>query len=252
MSCLEIISKKYQTRKGPPYHAKDCKGKLRKGNDGRFYISLADKNGVYKWVPRTSKSRNPIHRSNKPMIRRAKSYTIIDNGGRPFVVDVYPSHVEIYLQKYQDDLEKWIKIRDKKVLETQYKKIFIGDNDLRLSDGTAPKGMFPGNSVLIKTGNGKYIYVGDGIYSFDTRNKEEILKYYSPVGNSAVPYPYAIGKDYTYFLLDKETLPNELLNLKEDAYPQFYGHTIKDKDFFKEIEGSKRKFRTKRIHKRGI
>ena len=30
MACVEVKTKKYQTRKGPPYHAKDCKGLVKK------------------------------------------------------------------------------------------------------------------------------------------------------------------------------------------------------------------------------
>ena len=52
MSCIEVTTKKYQTRKGPPYHAKDCKGQTKKGNDGKEYISATDKRGIYKWVPK--------------------------------------------------------------------------------------------------------------------------------------------------------------------------------------------------------
>jgi cell fate (sporulation/competence/biofilm development) regulator YmcA (YheA/YmcA/DUF963 family) len=37
------------TRNSPPEHAKDFKNKIRKGNDKQRYISLPDKNGIYKW-----------------------------------------------------------------------------------------------------------------------------------------------------------------------------------------------------------
>jgi hypothetical protein len=248
MTCTEIKTKKYQTRKGPPYHAKDCKGLTKKGNDRKDYISAVDKRGIYKWVP---KDKGPRTTKKKGV----KTYTMLDNGSDPFVADVSSSHIEIYRQTFKDNggVEEYI--RDKKVLDTPYKKLFIGDNDLRLTmkeSGAAPKGMYPGNSILIQTGKGKYIYAGHEIYSFETRDNEEIKAYYSPVGNSAVPYPYAIGEKNTYFMLDKETIPNELLNLREDAYPQFYGHTIKNEELKKKIESSKKKFKSKMIHKRHI
>jgi hypothetical protein len=244
MPCIEIKTKKYQTRKGPPYHAKDCKGQIKKGNDGKEYISASDRRGIYKWVIKSAR----VTLKKKGV----KTYTMLDNGSEPFVADVSPSRIEIYKQIYKDDdgVEEYV--RDKKVLDTQYKKIFIGDNDLKPEYGIAPKGMYPGNSILIQTRPGKYIYSGHEIYSLETKDGEEIKKYYSPVGNSHVPYPYAVGENYTYFMLDKETVPNELLNLKEDAYGQFYGHTIKDEDLKKKIESSKKKFKTKIIHKRNI
>lgn len=181
-----------------------------------------------------------------------KTYTMLDNGGNPFVADVSSSKVEIYRQTFRDDGGVELYKRDKKVVDTPYKKIFIGDNDLRLKDGEAPKGMYPGNSILICVGPGKYIYSGHEIYSLETKDGEEIKAYYSPVGNSAVPYPYAVGEKYTYFMLDKETVPNELLDLKKDTYAQFYGHTINEEELKKKIESSKKKFKTKMIHKRYI
>ena len=54
MSCIKIKTSKYQTRKGPPYHAKDCKGLVKKGNDKKDYISKPDKKGIYKWVLKKS------------------------------------------------------------------------------------------------------------------------------------------------------------------------------------------------------
>lgn len=244
MSCIEVTTKKYQTRKGPPYHAKDCKGLTKKGNDGKEYISATDKKGVYKWVPKERGARVTLKKKG------VKTYTMLDNGSEPFAADVSPSRVEVYRQLYKDDggVEEYL--RDKKIVDTPYKKIFIGDNDLRLKDGVAPKGMYPGNSILICTGKGKYIYVGDQIYSLETKDGEDIKEYYSYVGNSAVPYPYAVGTNYTYFMLDRQSVPNELLDLKEDAYGQFYGHTVKDEELQNKIESSKKKFQTKQIHKR--
>ena len=246
MSCKEIKTKKYQTRKGPPYHAKDCKGLIKKGNDGKEYVSAVDSKKIYKWVPKERGSRVTLKKKG------VKTYTILDNGSEPFVVDVSPSRVEVYRQTFKEDggVEEYV--RDKKVVDTSYKKIFIGDNDLRLKDGPAPKGMYPGNSILICVGPGKYIYIGDQIYSFETVSGEDIKEYYSYVGNSAVPYPYAVGENYTYFMLDRETVPNELLDLKKDAYGQFYGWIIKDENLKKNIESSKKKFKTKQIHKRHI
>lgn len=249
MVCIEIKTKKYQTRKGPPYHAKDCKGLIKKGNDGKEYVSAVDSRGIYKWVPKENGSRSTLKKKG------VKTYTMLDNGSNPFVADVSPSQIEIYRQTFKENGGVESYIRDKKVVNTPYKKLFIGDNDLRLTmkeSGAAPKGMYPGNSILIQIGDGKYIFAGHEIYSFETRDGEEIKAYYSPVGNSAVPYPYAVGEKYTYFMLDKETIPNELLDLKKDAYPQFYGHTIKDEELKKKIETSKKKFKSKQIHKRHL
>ena len=59
MPCSEVKAAKYQTRKSPPFHAKDCKNLTKKGKDGE-YVSKPDAKGVYKWV---KKSANKVNRS---------------------------------------------------------------------------------------------------------------------------------------------------------------------------------------------
>jgi len=223
-SCKKETTKKYKTRKGPPYHAKDCKGAVKMGNDGEKYISEPDKRGVYKWN-KTKKL--------KTSKANVKIYKIHDNGSVPYVVMMKPnSNVEVHKTK-EDGTP------DKKILDMAYIKIFVGDN--LLPDPLAvKKGKAVGNSLLLQTGNNKYVYIGSQIYSFET--KEEIKKYYSPVGNSDVPYPYAVGDTMSYFMLDKKTLPNELLDLKKDGYGQFYGHTVNDENKVKKMKNSQKPF----------
>lgn len=235
------------SRQTPPYRAENCKNQLHIGRNGRYYASHPDEYGIYRWV--TTDRDTQTTRKKKDV----KIYVMIDNAGHPFVADVHPSHIEIYKQRYTyTPQDGSVYYKDKKLVDTSYTRIFIGDNDLEIDDGgyTSAKGKFPGNSILIQTGPGHYIYSGDEIYSFETRDGEEIKKYYSPVGPSAVPYPYAVGENYTYFMLDRQTVPNELLDLTADGYSQFYGHSIKDKELEKRIESSKKRFKTKQIHRR--
>lgn len=49
--------KKYTSRPSPPFAANDCKNKTKKGNNGNFFKSVADKNGVYKWVAVVKKNK---------------------------------------------------------------------------------------------------------------------------------------------------------------------------------------------------
>lgn len=241
MSCIKITTKKYKTRKSPPYHANDCKGLTKKGNDGNEYISSPDKRGIFKWVLKGKKVGRVTQKQS------VKTYTIQDNGGQPFVVEVSPKSVTILRQKFNDESETYSV--DKTVGTFAYKRIFIGDNLLK-DKYAAPKGKWPGNSILLEVGDGKYIYIGHEIYSLETKDKERIVEYFSPVGNSMVPYPYAVGENNTYFMLDKKLVPNPLLDLKKDGYGQFYGHTINDEEHKKKIDSAKKRFKTKMIHKR--
>lgn len=46
----KLSVKKYRERPSPPYPANDFCDKRKKGNDGLFYISKPNKNGICRWV----------------------------------------------------------------------------------------------------------------------------------------------------------------------------------------------------------
>lgn len=177
-------------------------------------------------------------RSKSPKSLGFKSYEIIDNGGRPFVADVTSSKIEVYKQVYDDENDTYVK--DKKILDTNYEKIFIGDNLLK-DKRYAPRVKYLGNSILVQVTPEKYIYIGSEIYSFSPKKDDTIVSYYSPVGNSQVPYPYALGENYAYFMLDKKVVDMYLIDPKKDGYAQYYMN----------IDATDKKFlRTKSIQKR--
>ncbi len=214
--CIKLTAKKYKERPGPPYSAQDCKGRRMKGNDGRMYVSKAAANGVYRFVPIGAETRKAP---------KGKRYTILDNGGEPFVVFVRPGQLEVYHNDFDREAETYT--LGKKILATGYLKVYIGDNALKIPDrGVAPKGIYPGNSILVQTGQNKYIYIGSEIYSFEALDGDTIRKYYSPVGNSAVPYPYALGEKYAYMMLDRAAIDIATVDPKEDVYPQYYSHGL--------------------------
>lgn len=275
MSCKRSTLKKYQSRPSPPYPAQSCKGKKKKGNDGLLYISSPSSTGVYRWVLSTKKNgSHTVHtfhkkkdstvysktmKKSKKVSRGGKEYQIHDNGGRPFCVVVYSSKkkVEVYLNEWIGDVETGSIVKGKKIFETPYTKIFIGDNDLPYPDAESPKGVDTGNSILVNVSGSKYIHIGIEIYSFETRDKEKIIHYYSPMGGNDVPYPYAVGENYTYFLLDYTTVPNEVLDLSKDGYTQYYGHPFRDQKreeseayMKKVIKPLIKKFSHKQIYKR--
>ena len=145
-----------------------------------------------------------------------KRYYIHDNGGRPYLVylgkkDAYiykePSYTkddkyddidtEAFNRSIKDDDNKWAYIDFFKHIK--FKKAFIGKskkNKMTTYSGGYGKD-FDGNSFLFQTGKDKYFYIGSEYFDFKTFD-DKILKYYSPVGNSDVPYPYAIGEKNIY------------------------------------------------------
>jgi len=144
-----------------------------------------------------------------------KSYFLHDNGGRPFRVDVIdnqdPKKVRIFKQ-VKTITNGWQYIFH---TEYPYEEIFIGKDSPSIAlkeeqDFNAHPENFmnpneyhryhkDGNSILLKTGEHKYLYLtGYTFFSFETT--DEITDFYAPIGNSDVPHPFAIGIDNIYIL----------------------------------------------------
>lgn len=153
--------------------------------------------------------------------QQAKTYKILDNGYVPYVVEITPTTLCIIQQNAK---ERGKPKQNTEIYRTPYKQVFLGEKTGRLTDAIYRKG----SSILACIKENHYVYIGSEIYSF--RTTEPIVAYESPVGSSSVPYPYAVGEEYTYFMLDKEKVPNELLDPKKDAYGQFYGYTVSKKE----------------------
>jgi hypothetical protein len=178
-------------------------------------------------------------------------YEIIDNGGIPFLVFDYGGRVGIYNQVYTPESNQY-EIKGK-IMDSKYSKIFIGDNDLNAPDYDLKKGSGRGNTILLQTGKNKYMYIGDGIRSFTTKDGDVIQKYYSPVGNNAVPYPYALGQKYVYLMLDDTCIPVEMFDLTKDVYTQYYGFNIDKKEhdlYIEKFKNKSKKYSVKILFKR--
>jgi hypothetical protein len=129
-----------------------------------------------------------IFESNKP---KGDNIFTLDNGGRPFIVNLDDKISTIYKQE----------------IRFEYDKMFID------------KGKNKNSSVLLKKDN-KYIFVGDKVYEFTTDDK--IIDFKSPIGNSAVPYPVAIGEKNIYFMLDNVYVDKKEIGDSKDFYGTFY------------------------------
>jgi hypothetical protein len=134
--CVKLDTKKYKTRDSPPYSAMDCKGMKLLGNDGQEYISKADKNGIYKWVKISGKSKSES---------KFKIYSYYDGFyHEQYIYKVYPTEnkvIQEILKDVQDendritgqitkkDYEKIINnIKIKKTKVYNYDKIYFSKN----------------------------------------------------------------------------------------------------------------------------
>lgn len=169
-------------------------------------------------------------------------YKIHDNGGRPFLVHITGKKAIVYEQdlEYDDCLE----YKDKPVLSFSYVKIFVGKPS--------------GNSLLFLTGKNTYIHVGCEIYQFKT--KLPIVKFESPIGNSDIPYPYAITSKIpgsgpntyvVYLLLEKVGMLTEDKVQFNDPYRIYYDRNrSKNPNSRKWLQNNTKKMQTKTIRKR--
>ena len=169
-----------------------------------------------------------IKKQNKQS--KSKTYYTHDNGGRPFKVVVEDKKVYVYKYKKYDETtnsflysEKPIKYEKKNYFKC--KNIFIGKSPKNkstiLSGGYGAK--FTGNSILLQITQNKYVFIGDKIFSFTS--KSEIKKFVSPVGNSDVPYPYAVDADGRYYLMIEDVIIDKITNIKKydnDPYEFYY------------------------------
>lgn len=219
MTCIEIKTSKYQTRKSPAFHAKDCKGITKKGKDGQ-YISKPDTKGTYKWVKVNTTRKN-----------KGKHYDIHDNGGRPFRVYIDGNKVAIYKDINTGTFNEEANY-SKLIKEFTVKDIYIGKStgnaegaDHRPNEAKS----FIGNSILLHLSGNTYVHIGTSIYEFQM--DDNVDQYFSMVGRNDVPYPVLLGTENVYFMLesDHSYIPRQMLpaNLTkaqwEDAYTYFYG-----------------------------
>jgi hypothetical protein len=137
-----------------------------------------------------------------------QDYSIIDNGGEPFIVTINfaKKKIFVYQIEHYDSGEMERPTETKELIYiAKYIDIFIGRSPLDNQNtiGYRYDGQyeyeFDGNSILIETGENTYTYIGAEIYCFQSFSK--INYYLSLVGPSCSPYPYAIDEDNNIYLM---------------------------------------------------
>ncbi len=165
------------------------------------------------------KSKSKIRRTSRSNLKKDKIYTTLDNGGAPFTVKVSSQKVKIYKNILRDDDYSWKKVGEKLVLTLKNpKKIFVGSDPPGFYYNKTSRPREVGNSLLVNTVGNKYVYIGESVKQFIAN--DTIKKYLSPVGNSAVPYPFAVGEKYTYLMIEGKKMLNTDVDNK--PYEEFY------------------------------
>jgi len=148
----------------------------------------------------------PNMRSGWYYFNNIKTYFIHDNGGRPFKVVVYFDKKNIKVYKFDqdevdDNSEAHEIIYDILVYETDFINVFIGSSNEFFEVNMKE---YEGNSILVQTSETIYTFIGHLIYSFISI--QPINQYFSPIGNSDVPYPYAIDINKNIYLMIEDTI----------------------------------------------
>ena len=118
-----------------------------------------------------------------------------------------------------------------------YYEYVFGFDVLRVMLGTDPDDLYKnnpgnvqkwlGNSILAEISSGKYLYIGESVFTFNTgpESKSPITKYISPVGNNDVPYPFAVDDRFAYLMIENVKIPVSALDMTQkpfDPYTQYY------------------------------
>lgn len=275
MSCMQQTAKRYRERPGPPFHARDCRGETKEGNDGTPYVSVANAKGVFQWIRKNKKGAKTKKSKGKQGKHKIKVYRTLDNGGHPYRVTIAPSHIMVEHLTYDfsdGDYNEFAKEpASSKPIYTldNYKKLWIGQGStsspthspLRVSGGIDmfhPKNYdpsFEGNSIVAQKNDNTCMFIGTNVTEFDRvpGDSFETAILHSHIGSNAVPYPYLIGATHTYMLLDFVAVPNELLDFTDqdtnDCYSQFYGHKPHADGKPGSLKKQAIKLKTKKIHK---
>ena len=170
-----------------------------------------------------------------------RCYLTHDNGGRAFRV-CYNGQSFWAFKKRGPGLDA--SADAVAVKPTRYARVFVGRSPLnamtKFSGGHGPR--FDGNSMLFElpratasgasgaSGARRYVFVGTCVLAFGTRSP--IVSFVSPVGNSDVPYPYAVDRSgVVYLLIEGVTLMPAGKDkgapvYAEDPYGYYYRHGL--------------------------
>ena len=103
-----------------------------------------------------------------------------------------------YFSVYKTEKYKF----DQPFLSFQAKNTFIGKSkicSMTEFSGALNNRNFDGNTILLEWEDSKYVY-SSGLEIFEFRTSDKIIDYISLMGNNMIPYVFAVGSRYTYFI----------------------------------------------------
>ena len=138
------------------------------------------------------------------------------NYSEPFKVILRDNLIAIRKRTNNDNYEPYLS------LTLENKRVFLPEvhnaTPTRFLQPTTPD--TEGNSVLVQLAPRVYLFIGLRIYIFKTT--DEIVHFYSPIGNNDVPYPWAVGTQNTYLLIEEGLMDNTLVQHLGMPYWDYY------------------------------
>ncbi|KAG2453064.1 hypothetical protein HYH02_002397 [Chlamydomonas schloesseri] len=185
-----------------------------------------------------------------------RTVVVIDNGGKPFTVRISASRGVATMCVTDKSPEEMLDVRMSGTPFKSYRfeKLWIGldprerkeealrkEEEWQVADKAARREGRPvperdvwyhgGSSVLIGLGSQQYVFVGGmEVYSFSIPG-DEIVDFVSTMGNNAVPYPYAVGKENCYLMIEDTYMPWHIIRRtrpvhRVDPYRVLYSNDI--------------------------
>ncbi len=143
-------------------------------------------------------------------------YEINDNAMFPFVVvDYGGGRASIYNNRFNELTNRGE--LNNKLMDVKYEQMFLGEKN-----DPYWRAYEKGNTILMQTGKGKYLFVGKGILSFSCKNGDTIRRFYSPMGGNYDSFPHAVGDKYVYLLNEKKCAPISEFDMTKDVMMQYY------------------------------
>jgi len=143
-------------------------------------------------------------------------YEINDNAACPFVVvDYGGGRASIYTNRFNELTNRGE--LNNKLMDVKYEQLFLGEKN-----DPYWRAFERGNTILMQTGKGKYLFVGKGILSFSAMKGDTIRRFYSPMGGNYDSFPHAVGDKYVYLLNEKKCAPISEFDATEDVMRQYY------------------------------